>query len=394
MSHTDLANVWEKPQSFRGLDHYGLRLNNLTTAQRDALTGSGAPFAGAAIFNTTTGQPEFYDGSNWVSHFAVDNVSVAGEITVDGATGTGADTAGVLRLETSETTVVTGDQLGRIDFRAPAETGADAILVSASFWAEAKATFDATTNTTDFVWALGTSEVAAEKMRLTPSAVLTLATGGSFVGPSRPPAGTTTVAPSLFTAGTNLTTAAAGAAEFDGVQHYLTIEASNRAALPAEQYFQLAADGGNISTIANFFGATSNITLVSGAVYEIEIVAWFLNSTTGTVTWTLTNSQAPTNQNIYFEMSPITGIVAPPGTATMLVGQYMNDATAARAFTSGSLTDAVNHYARFRILLHNATGVSLLIQATKGVGGTITPQRGSYWRCRRLSTGNVGTFVA
>jgi hypothetical protein len=180
MSHTDLANVWEKPQSFRGQDHYGLRLNNLTTAQRDALTGSGAPFAGAAIFNTTTGQPEFYDGSNWVSHFAVDNVSVAGEITVDGATGTGADTAGVLRLETAETTVVAQDQLGRIDFRAPAETGADAILVSASMWAEATATFSATVNTTDFVWALGTSEVAAEKMRLTPAGVLTVQSGGQF----------------------------------------------------------------------------------------------------------------------------------------------------------------------------------------------------------------------
>ncbi len=133
---------------------------------------------------------------------------------------------------------------------------------------------------------------------------------------------------------------------------------------------------------------------MSGAVYEVEVVLFFLNSTAGTVTWTLTNSAAPTNQNIYFEMSPITGIVAPPGTATMLVGQYSKDATAARAFTTGSLTDAVDHYARFRILLHNSTGVSLKIQATKNVGGTITPRRGSYWRARRLSTGNVGTFVA
>jgi hypothetical protein len=65
-SHTDLANVWQKPQSFRGQDHYGLRLNNLTTTQRDALTGSGAPFAGAAIFNTTTGQINVYSGSAWL----------------------------------------------------------------------------------------------------------------------------------------------------------------------------------------------------------------------------------------------------------------------------------------------------------------------------------------
>jgi hypothetical protein len=176
----DLEIIWAKPRSFLGGDHPGIRLNNLTTTQRDALTGSGAPKTGHVIFNTTTGQIEIYDGTNWVTHFAVDNLSVAGELTIDGATGTGADTAGVLRLETAETTVVNNDQLGRIDFRAPAETGADAILVSASFWAEAKATFDATTNTTDFVWALGTSEVAAEKMRLTPAAALTLASGGTF----------------------------------------------------------------------------------------------------------------------------------------------------------------------------------------------------------------------
>jgi hypothetical protein len=66
MAHTDLANVWQKPQSFRGADHYGIRLNNLTTTERDALTGSGAPFAGAVIWNTTTSAVEFYDGSNWL----------------------------------------------------------------------------------------------------------------------------------------------------------------------------------------------------------------------------------------------------------------------------------------------------------------------------------------
>jgi len=112
------------------------------------------------------------------------------------------------------------------------------------------------------------------------------------------------------------------------------------------------------------------------------------------VTWTLTNSAAPTNQNIYFEMSPIAGVVAPPGTATMLIGQYSKDATAARAFTTGTLADAVDHYAHFKIFLDNSTGVSLKIQATKNTSGTITPRRGSYWIARRMSPNNIGTFVA
>ncbi len=95
-----------------------------------------------------------------------DTLDVAGDLTVDGAVGTGAATAGVLTLTTPELTIVDADQLGRIDFQAPLETGADAILVAASIYAEADNTFAATNNETDLVFALGVSEVAAEKMRL------------------------------------------------------------------------------------------------------------------------------------------------------------------------------------------------------------------------------------
>ena len=91
--------------------------------------------------------------------------------------------------------------------------------------------------------------------------------------------------------------------------------------------------GGTISTIANYFGATSNISLVANAYYYVEIICFFLNTTSGTVTWTLNNSAAPTSQNVYFQMSPVTGLVAPPGTATDLEGAYSKDATAARSFT-------------------------------------------------------------
>jgi hypothetical protein len=229
-----------------------------------------------------------------------------------------------------------------------------------------------------------------------------LATGMFGIGSTNAPshfvdiaAGTTTVAPMRMASGTNLTSAAAGVHEFDGVQFYKTIDTtSGRGAVPVEQYFHLTADGSTISTIANFFGSTSNISLVASAYYEIEIEVFFLNTTAGTVTWTLTNSAAPTSQNIDFEMSPITGIVAPPGTATSLRGQFEKDATAAKAFTTGTLTDAVEHFARFKIKLQNGTGTSLKIQATKNVGGTITPRLGSRWIARRMSPNNIGTFAA
>lgn len=208
-------------------------------------------------------------------------------------------------------------------------------------------------------------------------------------------AGTTAVAPLILVSGTNLTTAAAGATEFDGAAFYATADTTGgRGTVAVEQRFRLTATGSTISTIGNFFGATSNIPLVASGFYEIDVYAWFLNSTSGTVVWTLTNSAAPTSQNIVYEMSPAAGIVAPPGTATMLLGQIYNDATAALALTAtAALTDAVNHYMHMKIFLQNGAGTSLKIQATKSAG-TITPGIGSKWISRRLPAASTGAFAA
>ncbi len=208
--------------------------------------------------------------------------------------------------------------------------------------------------------------------------------------------GTNVIAPLQYTSGTNLTSAVAGAREFDGVQHYATMDTtSGRAAIASEQYFHLTGNGGVISTIANFFGTTSNISLVASAHYIIDAEMWFTVQTgTQTVVWTLTNSAAPTSQNIDFEMSPTNGMIAPPGTATMLRGQIQGDATATKALTAtGALTNAITVYTRMRIWLINGTGTSLKIQATSSAN-TITPLTGSWWRCRRMSPNNIGTFAA
>lgn len=216
-----------------------------------------------------------------------------------------------------------------------------------------------------------------------PTALLHIAAGGSGAS----------AAPLKLTSGTNLATPEAGAMEYDGTQLYYTSEAApGRGAVPLEQYFHLTSNGSAITTIANFFGATSNPTLVSGGYYEIEAWLFFATTGTGTVTFTFTNSVAPTSQNIVWETSPEPGgIVAPPGTATMLSGQILADGTAARTIVTNSL-NAANHYAHVKFFIQNSTGTSFKIQATAG-GTNLTPQIGSWWRCRRLATGNVGIFV-
>jgi hypothetical protein len=241
-----------------------------------------------------------------------------------------------------------------------------------------------------------TGNLVATAGNLVATAGNVTATAGTVSAKSITPiAGTATAAPIVLTSGTNLTTAAAGSIEYDGENMYGTVDTSSgRSSIGLYNQFKLAANGSNIGTaIANFFGTTSNIVLVNNAYYDIEIIMYFTKNTAGTVTWTLTNSAAPTIQNIYYEMSPITGIVAPPGTtSTMIIGQAVN-ATATYAFTTGSLTTGVNHYARFRIQLDNGTGTSLKIQATESAG-TITPLAGSIWTARRINATNNGTYAA
>ena len=85
---------------------------------------------------------------------------------------------GLLNLSTGELTNVDGGVLGRINFQAPLDSaGTDAILVAASIWGEADATFSASVNTTDLVFALGTSEAAVEQFRMTAAGNFNLTTG-------------------------------------------------------------------------------------------------------------------------------------------------------------------------------------------------------------------------
>jgi hypothetical protein len=63
----DTVNLFKRRQGFDPgkADHAGWRMQNLTTTQRDALTGEGAAAKGDFIYNTTTNGFEGYNGSGW-----------------------------------------------------------------------------------------------------------------------------------------------------------------------------------------------------------------------------------------------------------------------------------------------------------------------------------------
>jgi hypothetical protein len=90
-----------------------------------------------------------------------------GRVTISGPVGSGDAPAAVLEMNTIEQTIVDGDVLGRIEFKAVLESsGTDAVLVGAAIQAEASDTFAADNNKTDLVFKTGASEAAQEKMRL------------------------------------------------------------------------------------------------------------------------------------------------------------------------------------------------------------------------------------
>ena len=102
----------------------------------------------------------------------------------------------ILKLQRSDTSVVDGNLLGKIEFSAPDESsGTDAITTAASISAFADATFASDNNQTDMVFKLGSSGSATEKLRLHHGGDLELA-GGKLIGAT---SGTVEVDEQVFT---------------------------------------------------------------------------------------------------------------------------------------------------------------------------------------------------
>lgn len=192
-----------------------------------------------------------------------------------------------------------------------------------------------------------------------------------------------------------LTTPEAGAFEVDSTNtlaYFTGNTTSGRGLIPTCQFFKLAANlAVTTTTIAPFFGTASSIPLVASGHYEIEFFCVFLKNTAGTATWTFTNSAVVTNMVIQSEMSAITGSALTGIWAAPLTGVIATQTIAAVALpATGSLTTAVNHFVKFKVILENASSTSLRLNITQSAG-TVTPLRGSYWKATRIA--NVGILA-
>lgn len=214
-------------------------------------------------------------------------------------------------------------------------------------------------------------------------------TGNLVAATYTPIAGTTTKAPILLASGSNLTAATAGAIEYDGSFIYGTgSTTSGRGVLSAPIYKRLSANGSNVTTIASYFGATSSVSLVTAAVYEVEYNLYFTKTTAEAVTFTFGFSNAPVNVNAFAVFTPLAGPSVGASQSAANIASVGNT-----TIVTGTLTTAVNHHALIRAVVESngTTGGTLVLNASNP-SGSITPLKGSYLKVSRIPTTTSGAF--
>jgi hypothetical protein len=168
---------------------------------------------------------------------------------------------------------------------------------------------------------------------------------------------------------------------------------SGSGAVVGEQTFQLTSNG-SVTTqnvFADFFGATSSISLEASSTYEIKAYCVFLKTTAGTAVWQALASSAPTRMQGWFIGSPASGI----GQATIATGTSgvtgSQASTTATFAATASLSTGVNHNVQITMVVQTNAATNFRLQLNT-VTGTGTPLAGSYYTVKKIST-TTGTFV-
>jgi len=183
----------------------------------------------------------------------------------------------------------------------------------------------------------------------------------NFLTPIALPAGTTSKAPLKLQSGTSLTTAAAGAVEFDGKVLYST--PASRGVSPSMMFYRLNSNfaGTNGSTAQSLFNV--GVTLEAGTVYAFT-ADFLLSKTAGTTSHTLgiLFGGTATLNNIFYTAYVTGATVAPP-----TVGTGTTSASHITIATIANLTSAtVSATIQYGYTYHGTVSID--------AGGTFIPQ--------------------
>lgn len=219
-------------------------------------------------------------------------------------------------------------------------------------------------------------------------------TGGNITALIRPPAGTVTYAPLVYTSGTNLTTAAAGAMEYDGKVFYGTGQAGQRGVMATQHFIALTVDytGSNVNTAQQVFNSPAGgiITLPASTSYFLEAV-YYITRAAGTTSHTLSTLFAlgGTLTSIAYtaDTTSTTGNVL--GTVSRI---YATAATAtAVTAASTSATENITVVLRGMVRTNTAGTFTPQIQYSAAPGGAPTILANSYLRLIPIGTNTVAS---
>lgn len=218
-------------------------------------------------------------------------------------------------------------------------------------------------------------------------------------------AGTATVAPLNLTSGTNLTTAAAGAIEFDGKVFYTTAAASSRQVCDAEQFIIQTANSSTYNnTVLDTASAGQVFSTGSGALTVQGTTTYFFEglyklSNTGTTSHTWATLFALTNSATLTGIQyTVMGDTRTTSAATIAATSMLDVAVATQVpvtAASTSATEFVTLFLKGYMAVNVGGTVTPQLQASARPGATGTPGvvvlAGSYFRMWPVGTNSVAS---
>lgn len=208
-------------------------------------------------------------------------------------------------------------------------------------------------------------------------------------------AGTTTVVPLDFTAGTLATTPIAGGFEYDGLVPYFTPQSTQRGVMPAGQLYRLNSTvvGANVNTAQSVLGV--GVTLSASTVYAFEAM-YILIKTAGATSHSIGygfGGTATVNNASWWAVASLNASSAAPINTNVFAGfaQALTNTTFTTAFGVATAWTAIRISGTVSI---NAGG-TFIPQYTLSAapGGAYTTQIGSYINIYPIGTSGANTSV-
>jgi hypothetical protein len=208
-------------------------------------------------------------------------------------------------------------------------------------------------------------------------------------------AGTTTVPAYSLTSGTNLTSATAGAIEYDGKVVYVTPLGTQRGIVPGMQLYRLNASlaGADATGAQSLFGV--GVTLTSSTVYEFEIV-FSLVKTAGTTSHTvsfLIGGTATINQITYQAFGGSGGNL--PDTTPTTAGRFDTNGVSAIVITPAITSASSGVYYTVKGMVSISAGGTFIPQYSLSAapGGAYSTYQSSFIKIYPVGASGANTSV-